>query len=316
MKEAQVFRSTLRSSNQPARQYELQIYGEYCTGDESALPPPNIFSEYQSGSSMIVSGLEVEKNRIDSGLQELMNIETNSTSQDGLILEKLIQDSINPDALTSGKDRIRSIQQVMASFTAHILLSSVIASLLLSEGVVTSIYARALAAILGIVINLIFNKYGATMSPCLAILCFGVFSFCLPFALTLIACLIGNVYFNHLLVQLSALSLGLSLYALTTKYEDWSGNDELLFSVASTTFASLVMTMIFSASLLAVFITGALVILVGMVICDCAKDNIVPANTIDQLLSDLIAIHFNIVIRSPFLFKLKFSRLARKANWF
>lgn len=317
MKPGQTFRSTLKSNSLVAYQYELQVYRDYWTREESELPPPTALSDNQSEGSSEASELANDIFRDELDHDELIEgYKPNSRFMDAMAFEILIEDAMIPKALPSGGERIKSIQRVMATFTAQVVLSSVVAAWLLNQDICGSVYLRLLATAVLIVMTLAFNKHSISLTPCLIIMCYGVFSACLPLSLTLVACLIGDVFLSNFLTQLSALSLGLCLYAWTTKYEEWSQKAELFFAVASTVFASLVMTMVFSASPLAVMLSGTSTLLLGVVICDCAKDNIVPANTLDELFSDLVAIHYNIVTRTPIFFKLKARRLARKANWF
>lgn len=316
MKTVQTFKSNIRRTNSAGVQYGPQIFESYCTGDESELPAPNTQVDNRSGGGdkdpIDIQLLETEEHDQDTSSRDF---DSSFTSQE-LLDEKLFSDSINLEALPSGEERLKSIQQVMSMFTGQFIFSSVCAVWLLFHSQAYSIYVRLGASGFLVAMTLAFNKYGVNFKPTTALLCYGVFSASLPFALTLVACLINCVVLSHLLVQVSALSMGLCLYSWTTKYENWSRKEEVKYAVTPTIFASALMILLFAASPLAVVVTGGFSLLIGHVLSDCAKDNIVPASSLDQLLSDAVAIHFNIATRAPFLFSLKVTRLARKANWF
>lgn len=310
--------SNFRPRNRAGYQCEFEMYQKYCTGDESELPPPNTQSHNRLGdnnSAAEVISYDVFRDELDFDYQ-IEKVETNSCSVERSIKQKLINDSINPEALPSGEDRVKSIQQVMTIFTAQVVVTSIFTIWLLNFNTEGSVYLRLTALCCLIAAALAFNKYGTVLSPLLMVLCFGVFSVALPYTMTLVACLMDSVVLTFLLIQVSVMSLGLCLYTWTTKYENWNGKEELIFAVTPIIFASVIMILLFAASPLAVVLTGGLSILLGILVADCYKDNIVPAKSLDQLLSDALDIHFNIVRRAAFLFKVKLLRLARKANWF
>lgn len=313
----QVSSVNFSARNKAGMQYELQILQRYCTGDESDLPPPNTQAHNRSGGDDFEEVISLDRLRDELDQEEpLQNAETTSSSFENPIQKRLLSEAINPEALPSGQERVRSIQLVMAVFTAQVVLTSVFAVWLTMSGHDESNYLHLAAFAAVVAAALAFNSWGTIFHPLMVVACFGVFSAALPFALTLVACLMDRVVLIPLLVQLSAMSLGLCLYAWITKYEDWSGKEELFFMVIPIIFASLILTLLFAASPLLVGCTGVLTVLLGIVIADCTKDNFVPAKSLDQLLSDTLTIHVSIIGRATFLFKIKICRLARKSNWF
>ena len=310
--------TTLRSRNRVGLQHELQTYQIHPYGEESDIPPSN--TQYINCLGENYSTAEIiSNNKFRDELDQednLKNIETSNLSLENPIKQKLLDDCINPEALPSGDERVRSIQQVMAVFTTQLVLTSLYTIWLLKFKSGESMYVRLAAFTALFSTTLAFHKYSVRLHPVIVLLCFGVFSVALPYSVTLATCLMDNVVLSFLLIQLCTSSLGMCLYAWTTKYENWSGKEELSFMVIPQIFACLVMIFILGANPFWVIMTGVLSLFVGIIIADCSKDNIVPAKSLDQLLSDAMAIHFNIATRSLFLFKIKIMRLARKSNWF
>ena len=164
--------------------------------------------------------------------------------------------------------------------------------------------------------GLTFSWFGGLLIPIMVIFCFLVFSTSLPMTLALIGVVSDSQILTVLVIQFSGALLGLVLYAWTTEYEEWNSHAEMVYTTLPVLFTSVVLVAVLRYALLPTMATGICIGLLGLVYSDCAKDNIVPASSTDQLLGDVLAVHISVIGRAAFLIRLKFSRLAYKANWF
>lgn len=309
--QVQVCNNSFKSNTRACRQYELQTIQRYTTGDESDTPPNN--KTLIKASHGVTINLDKFRDELDND-SPMMNAETISASFEPLIEQKLMSDSIN-DALPSGADRVKSIRQVTTVIALQVLLSSICAVWLLrNETFENPIKVVAVVSLLAS--GLTFSWFGGLLIPIMVIFCFLVFSTSLPMTLALIGVVSDSQILTVLVIQFSGALLGLVLYAWTTEYEEWNSHIELVYVTAPVLFTSVVLVAVLGYSLLPTMATGICIGLLGLVYSDCAKDSIVPASTIDQLLADVLAVHVSVIGRAAFLLHLKFSRLARKANWF
>lgn len=304
-------RATLNSGPAGHLQFELQVYRDTHTSIvPSPLPDP-------PGSPPLTEPynfeLPLNKLRSKSDLDaELNQAETGSQSPEITLRHRLMSDCMSLESQASGEERVQAIRQVLTLLSIQVLAIAIWTGCLIKNQPTLVCQVVAIGTLSAGC--LLLSHFNTRLRPVVIVITFAVTSAAVPYVASLATRVFETGTIGQTLVQLGAMTIGLTLYAWTTRYEDWSSKEELVFSIAPVCFTSMVCCFLFGTNMLPAIVTGIAVAFLGAVVGDCAKDITIPAQSLDQRLLDVASIYSNGLSRSRFLIARKAARLFEKAT--
>lgn len=286
--------TSIKSSPAIRQHFEMKLSRQGIEGQTDLdTPPPKLC--YLSGELI----LDVDCRDFEEGLTEA----NTNQSRDSFIKEK------------EENEKLSAIRQTITGFSVH-LACCILAAINLLNLNKTTMFSLFQFGTLGLClfsVNLWVKAHGNSKTWAVCGL-FLVFSVSLPGVITLGANISSDADIQHLLFQLLGMLSGMCLYAFTTKYEEWSSTEELVFATAPNIFVSALLGIVFTDRYFALTVTSVLVFCLGVAIRDCSKETLIPASSLEQRLSDIFLIYRESPFRLGAIAKTKIEKLIEKPD--
>lgn len=313
-------RSAMNSNPITHINYERMIYSEYGGCNPEDTPPPvyelQDFTFSTQPPADRFKSMEAMPSRSSNELDQ-----GSDTTQCLSPLQPQADDHCSPDQLEecffpSGDQRLRAIRQVLLSLAIQLACCSLWTAVLLLDPKSISPYMKASAVLAVLGSWTVYWRCQSSMSPAARLLVFCLFTAGLPYSLTVLGDFFNPEDLSHGLFQLCAVMFGLCIYAWTSSYELWNSSEENLYAVVPNLFASTILGLIVSDRVLPVVVSGLVVGVIGALVSECSKDVLIPAETIDQSLADVLGIYLSMFSQANFKLRRRLGKVWQKPDLF
>lgn len=212
------------------------------------------------------------------------------------------------------QSRVKAIQSILTATCLQLLIVAGSSTLMIQAGYE---FSR-----LYLLIGILFcgfaayqvNKLSGRLSTGLVTLGFIVYTIGLIAFICLLTSFVTKQSIFDGLIQLSVACSGLTCYAWTTSFNNWSHVEESIFCAVPCLLSTMVFWIVLSQSLVPLIISLACVMIWTLALAECTKDIMIPASSLSQLLTDLVCLHLSAVDRIKFLAVHRIRRAYEKLN--